>query len=228
MVICMGAKFANLQVRSNDVEQVKAVCPQAVVKKATDGWITVVGKNIVWGTAQKEAKRISKALPYSILATEYFDDDYAEFTIYKDGKKDGYHVPYLKDRKYFHIKVLKSGSLRFWGDWFGRPMDNIHTVVSTEYLAKENKLILHFSEGETCTIYEPAGIVNEVEGFHIKDAAKVEWEWYAYGKEPSGKTLCRRIYTRKDNNAVLIESYGEPEQGVKVLHFHDLYALEIY
>ena len=51
---------------------------------------------------------------------------------------------YLKDRKYFHIKVLKSGSLRFWGDWFGRPMDNIHTVVSTEYLAKENKLILHF------------------------------------------------------------------------------------
>lgn len=135
---------------------------------------------------------------------------------------------YLKDRKYFHIKVLKSGSLRFWGDWFGRPMDNIHTVVSTEYLAKENKLILHFSEGETCTIYEPTGIVNEVEGFHIKDAAKVEWEWYAYGKEPSGKTLCRRIYTRKDNNAVLIESYGEPEQGVKVLHFHDLYALEIY
>lgn len=89
----MGAKFANLQVRSNDVEQVKAVCPEAVVKKAADGWITVVGKSIVWGTAQKEAKRISKALPYSILTTEYFDDDYAEFSIYKDGKKVGYHVP---------------------------------------------------------------------------------------------------------------------------------------
>lgn len=55
----MGAKFANLQVRSKEVEQVKAVCPEAVVKKAADGWITIVGTNIVWGTAQKKAKRIS-------------------------------------------------------------------------------------------------------------------------------------------------------------------------
>lgn len=135
---------------------------------------------------------------------------------------------YLKDRKYFHIKVLKSGSLRFWGDWFGRPMDNIHTVVRTEFFTRENRLVLHFAEGETCTIYEPTCIVNEEDEFHIKNAARIEWEWHAYGKEPSEKTLCKRIYTRKDNNVVVIESQGEPEKGVKVLHFHDLYALEIY
>ena len=89
----MGAKFANLQVRSEDIEQIKAVCPGAAVKKTAGGWVTVVGANIVWGTAQQEAKRISKMLPYSVLATEYFDDDYVEFSIYKDGKRIGRHVP---------------------------------------------------------------------------------------------------------------------------------------
>lgn len=55
---------------------------------------------------------------------------------------------YVRDRKNLHIKVLKSrGSLRFWGDWFGRPADNIHTVVSTEFFSKENRLVLHFADG---------------------------------------------------------------------------------
>ena len=89
----MGAKFANLQIRCKDMEQIKALCPEMAVLRVSEGWITIVGKNIVWGTAQKEARRISKVLPYSILATEYFDDDYVEFSIYKDGKKTGYHVP---------------------------------------------------------------------------------------------------------------------------------------
>ncbi len=136
---------------------------------------------------------------------------------------------YVRDRKYLRIKVLKSsGSLRFWGDWFGRPADNIHTVVSTEFSPKDNRLVLYFADGETCTIYDPAGIVNEEEEFCIKDASRIEWQWYAYGPEHSAQALCRRIYTRKDNNVVVIESFGEPEKGTKVLHYHELNALEIY
>lgn len=135
---------------------------------------------------------------------------------------------YVRDRKNLHIKVLKSrGSLRFWGDWFGRPADNIHTVVSTEFFPKDNRLVLHFADGETCTIYNPAGIVNEKEEFRIKDASRIEWQWHAYGPEHSAQTLCKRIYTRKDNNVVVIESFGELEKGTKVLHYHELNALEI-
>lgn len=89
----MGAKFANLQVCAADMEKVKQLYPDAVVVNITESWVTVVGANIVWGTAQQEAKRISKMLPYSVLATEYFDDDYVEFSIYKDGKRIGRHVP---------------------------------------------------------------------------------------------------------------------------------------
>lgn len=89
----MGAKFANLQICTADLEKVKQLYPDAVVVNITGSWITVVGANIVWGTAQQEAKRITKMLPYSVLATEYYDDDYVEFSIYKDGKRIGKHVP---------------------------------------------------------------------------------------------------------------------------------------
>lgn len=135
---------------------------------------------------------------------------------------------YVKDRKYLHIKIFKSsGSLRFWGDWFGRPAGNIHTVVSTEFFPKDNKLVLQFADRETYMIYNPAGIVNEEEEFRIIDASRIEWQWYAYGPEHNAQTLGKRIYTRKDNNVVVIESFGEPEKGTKVLHYHELNALEI-
>ncbi|MBQ3569463.1 MAG: hypothetical protein IJA20_02195 [Methanocorpusculum sp.] len=89
----MGAKFANIQIQCNDVESVRAQCPQYTVTALAEGWITVLGDAIDWGTAQKEAKRLSKQLPYSILTVEYFDDDFVELTVYKEGKKAAGHVP---------------------------------------------------------------------------------------------------------------------------------------
>lgn len=86
---------------------------------------------------------------------------------------------------------------------------------------------MYFFDGEICTIYNPVGIVNEDEEFRIKDASRIEWQWHAYGPEHSVQTLCKRIYTRKDNNVVVIESFGELEKGTKVLHYHELNALEI-
>ena len=134
---------------------------------------------------------------------------------------------YYKDRDFLHIKVRKSGSLCFWGEWFGKPMDNIHTVIATEYRAKENRLVLHFKDGETCTVYDLAGIENTEEHFRISKASKIVWEWYPYGQEQKEENLCRRTYTKKDKNTVVIESFGEKEKGAKVLHFHELHALEI-
>lgn len=89
----MGTKFSNLQVHSNDCEAVKAHCPMHTVTELADGWVTVLGSTIDWGTAQKEARRLSKLLPYSILSVEYFDDDFVELTVYKGGKKAAGHVP---------------------------------------------------------------------------------------------------------------------------------------
>ena len=40
--------------------------------------------------------------------------------------------------------MQKCGSLCFWGDWFGRPMDNIHTPVSASFDEAEELLVIPF------------------------------------------------------------------------------------
>ena len=42
---------------------------------------------------------------------------------------------------------VHSGTLRFWGAWFGKPHDNFHTIVRAN--ADGDCLILHFNEEET-------------------------------------------------------------------------------
>lgn len=90
------------------------------------------------------------------------------------------------------MKILKKGgTLRFFGDWFGRPYDNFHIPVSAEL--SENALMICFNNNEKCVVYEPLGITNEPDDFHVERASKVVWEWYYYGKEQT--TLCRLEYT---------------------------------
>ena len=43
------------------------------------------------------------------------------------------------------------GSLCVFGDWFGRPMDNCHQLLSHE--VKEDYLKLSFNEGETLEVW---------------------------------------------------------------------------
>ena len=82
--------------------------------------------------------------------------------------------------------------MRFWGEWFGRPYDNFHIPVSAELF--ENVLTIRFENGEKCTVFEPSGIVNEPNDFHIARASKIVWEWYNYSGERTPANLCRRVY----------------------------------
>jgi hypothetical protein len=75
---------------------------------------------------------------------------------------------------------IKAGALCFWGEWFGRPFDNIHQIVSCE--AEGEALRLHFNEGETLLVWSPLGLKADKKAFHIADAAKVRWEWFYYGR----------------------------------------------
>lgn len=92
--------------------------------------------------------------------------------------------------------LKKGGSLRFWGEWFGRPYDNYHVPISVEL--SESVLTIGFKNGEKCTVFEPSGIVNEPNDFHIAHASKIVWEWYYYGKEHTSENLCRREYANGD------------------------------
>lgn len=92
------------------------------------------------------------------------------------------------------MKILKKGgTLRFFGEWFGRPYDNFHIPVSAEF--SENVLTIRFNNGEQCTVYDPSGIVNEKDDFHVERASKIVWEWYYCGKEHTPENLCGRVYT---------------------------------
>src|SRR5689334_4920571 len=74
----------------------------------------------------------------------------------------------------------KSCSLTFWGDWFGRPMDNTHRIVRCS--ANGDSLRLWFDEGETLTLDSPVGFDVSKDVFWVNDAALVRWEWFYYGR----------------------------------------------
>nr|WP_294564259.1 hypothetical protein [uncultured Rhodopila sp.] len=76
---------------------------------------------------------------------------------------------------------VKRGALRIWGEWFGRPYDNIHTIIAA--VARGDTLILSFDQGETLTIENPGKAAFDQNTFQIGVASRVRWEWFYYGRE---------------------------------------------
>lgn len=114
-------------------------------------------------------------------------------------------------------KRNRSGTLRTFGDWFGRPMDNIHSVVAAE--AEGERLVLRFDEGERLTVWEPDGFEVEGRTLRLHRAARVLWEWYSYGEPKTPDNLYRldyelageRLDMRKDLGTSGFRTYdGQP------------------
>lgn len=80
-----------------------------------------------------------------------------------------------------------SGSLCFWGEWFGRPHDNRHTLISCE--AEHTALRLLFDQSETLSIWSPKGLTIDRSSFRIAEARRVRWEWFAYGRAKTRENL---------------------------------------
>jgi hypothetical protein len=78
------------------------------------------------------------------------------------------------------LPTLKSGTLRFWGQWFGRPFDNLHSVVGCN--AQGELLQVFFNEGETLSVWAPRGAAVGENVFRVGDAERVRWEWFYYGR----------------------------------------------
>lgn len=88
----MGAKFCNLNVYGSSAEQIDAAM-QGICTYRFGNWTTVTAPLFEWGSTQKYAKDISKALSCPVLSTEYFDDDFVEFALYSCGKLVTKHIP---------------------------------------------------------------------------------------------------------------------------------------
>ncbi|HKN77165.1 MAG TPA: hypothetical protein VJW94_18460 [Candidatus Acidoferrum sp.] len=84
---------------------------------------------------------------------------------------------------------ISPGTLRFWGVWFGRPYDNFHRIVASEY--NHDVLRLRFNEDEQLTVWFPSGLTLNNFVFQIEDAQRVLWEWFYYGrpKTPANRSF---------------------------------------
>ena len=85
----------------------------------------------------------------------------------------------IADRIRNALPNVKRGSLRIWGEWFGRPYDNFHTLVRCE---EQDYLRLTFHQGETLFVWSPRSLSMNNAKFRIKTAVRVRWEWFYYGR----------------------------------------------
>ena len=85
------------------------------------------------------------------------------------------------------------GTFQFFGQWFGRPYDNVHVIVRSEH--HENYLIVHFEYGEKLYVWDPEDYNVSSNTFTINIASKVRWEWYYYGRPALPENLCFYEYS---------------------------------
>ena len=111
--------------------------------------------------------------------------------------------------------IQKCGSLCFWGDWFGRPMDNVHTPVSASFDETEQLLVIQFDCGETCEIFGAKGIVNVWNEFYVEKAERIGWTWYGYGRRQTPENLMRLEYVFEDGTVTRTEYLRERVIGRK-------------
>jgi hypothetical protein len=88
---------------------------------------------------------------------------------------------------------LAHGTLRFFGDWFGRPWDNDHQVVHAR--STVDTLVLRLDGDETLTVWNPAGLTATESALRIEVAARVRFEWFWYGRPMTPENLVYVDYT---------------------------------
>lgn len=99
-----------------------------------------------------------------------------------------------------NLPNVKSGSLRIWGQWFGRPMDNWHSLVACE--AEGDVLRLKFNEDETLYVWEPVQAVINDKMFRIQQADRVRWEWFYYGRPKTSSNRYFEDFIRKEGEII--------------------------
>lgn len=93
-----------------------------------------------------------------------------------------------------NFSINKSGSFCFWGDWFGRPLDNSHKCIRAEY--GNGLLTADFADGESLTVYGAEGVFADDGRFYVEDADMIVWEWVLYN-DPDSEESRRFIEYKK-------------------------------
>jgi hypothetical protein len=112
--------------------------------------------------------------------------------------------------------AVKSGSLRFWGEWFGRPYDNVHRVVRC--VAEGDSLVVEFDAGERLTVRSPEGVTANRNAFCIRNATLVRWEWFYHGRPraPENRYFCEYVRNGLRITASTNVDWYKPVQALSV------------
>ena len=97
---------------------------------------------------------------------------------------------YLKQ----NFTKFKGGSLCIFGDWFGRPGDNVH--IPKTFSFENDVLTITFDDDETLTIWNPSHVQIQEHIFKIGEASKIRWEWFYYGRPKIEKNRFFREYIK--------------------------------
>jgi hypothetical protein len=106
------------------------------------------------------------------------------------------------------LSDLKSGTLRFWGLWFGKPHDNWHRIVSGG--ATSGALQFRFDNAELLSVWNPRGLKANASIFRIEDASRIRWEWFYYGRPHTPENLYFLDFFKGDVGTTNVDWY-KPE-----------------
>lgn len=102
--------------------------------------------------------------------------------------------------------LCKVGSIRIYGDWFGKPYTNHHKITTAEYQEEDKKLTIHFDDDERIEVYNPMIIFESTAFLKITHADLVRWSWYAYRKSRTEDNMGQLEYT-KENKVITTKTW---------------------
>jgi hypothetical protein len=97
--------------------------------------------------------------------------------------------------------LLKHGSLRIYGDWFGNPFERKHTITRAKLNQDSNILTLIFSRGEKLEIFNPMHILEASTFLKIIDAERVKLSFYNL-ESPESEKISFFLDYRKENKKI--------------------------
>jgi hypothetical protein len=78
--------------------------------------------------------------------------------------------------------------------------DNMHSLVGCE--SNQDLLRMYFNEDEVLNVWVPSGLVLEESTFQIRDAERVRWEWFAYGRPKIPANRFFKDFVKNGNSVV--------------------------
>ncbi|PWJ25250.1 hypothetical protein ATK17_1365 [Branchiibius hedensis] len=105
-----------------------------------------------------------------------------------------------------------------YGEWFGRPLDNQHTIVDVS-VENGDVLVLSFNEGEALHVWSPQLLTTDPYQLRIDRADQVRWDWYSYGSpqvEANHQWIDHRVESRDSDGLWLVSEKGHRKSRRRV------------